>query len=389
MNPAVPTPTPSPTASTRPPRRFGQGAITTALNLGPLASFPGSWRGTGFNVMWRPDNGKNPAFDDIHRFLELNLTNDSFDFRVIPGVVPNRGAGEQEDLSLYGLHYLQRVSDADVPPVTTAGEALHIEPGLFMNVPASENHKTPTIVRMGSIPHGVTVLMQGPAPKAVPVDGPPHIPPIFPLEQLPEFTPEKPEGGEPNKNPPIEGLGIMPVDVPTPVVQPPPPLKHVNSKQHEVAEVVIENDNPGKTNGPFPAEFQDYVENPNKVLTDAIAGQEILGTIAIELNSEEVEDSIGNIPFLGTPKEQDEPKPANNAFVQSARATFWLEWVRIPDGTSGRPGAKNVPDPAHQIEPYLGEPTYLQLQYSQSVILVFNEVLWPHITVGTLTLSAG
>ena len=25
------------------------------------------------------------------RFLELNLTNDSFDFQVIPGVVPNRG----------------------------------------------------------------------------------------------------------------------------------------------------------------------------------------------------------------------------------------------------------------------------------------------------------
>ena len=280
-------------------------------------------------------------------------------------------------------------SDADVPPVTTAGEALHIEPGLFMNVPASENHKAPTIVRMGSIPHGVTVLMQGPTPSTVPVDGAPHIPPIYPLEQLPEFTPEKPAPGEPNKNPPIEGLGIMPVDVPTPALQPPPPLKHVKSKQHEVAEVVIENDNPGKTNGPFPAEFQDYIENPNKVLTDAIAGQEILGSITIELNTEEVEDSIGNIPFLGAPKEQEAPKPANNAFVQSARATFWLEWVRIPSGKSGRPGAKNVPDPAHQIEPYLGEPTYLQLQYSQSVILVFNEVLWPHITVATLTLSAG
>jgi hypothetical protein len=382
MNPAVPTPTP-------PPPRFGQGAITTALNLGALASLPGSWRGPGFNVMWRPDNTKSPTFDEIHRFLELNLTTDSFDFRVIPGVVPNRGAGEQEDLSLYGLHYLQRVSDADVKPVKTAGEALHIEPGLFMNVPASENHKVPTIVRMGSIPHGVSVLMQGPAPSTVPVDGPPHIPPIYPLEQLPRFTPEKPQPGVPNADPPIEGLGIMPVNVPSPPKQPPPPLKEVDSKQHEVKEVVIENDNPGKTNGPFPAEFQEYVENPNKVLTDAIADQEILGTITIELNSEEVEDSIANIPFLGTPREQQDPKPANNAFVQSARATFWLEWVRISDGSTGRPGAKNVPDPAHQIEPYLGEPSYLQLQYSQSVILVFNEVLWPHITVATMTLSAG
>jgi hypothetical protein len=373
------------------PPRHGQGPITTALNLGALASLPGSWRGNGFNVMWRPDNSKNPKFDEIHRFLELNLTNDSFEFHVIPGVVPNRGAGTQEDLNLYGLHYLQRVSDADEPPVQTAGEALHIEPGLFMNVPESENHKAPSIVRMGSIPHGVTVLMQGKAPSTVPVDGPPHIPPIYPLEQLPQFTPEKPLPGKPNEEPPIEGLGIMPVNVPTPPVQPPPALKAVTSKQHPVAEVVIENDKPGKTNGPFPLpEFQEYVENPNKVLTDAIAGQEILGSIAIELSSEEVEDSIGNIPFLGTPKEQDEAEPANNAFVQSARATFWIEWVRASsDGKGRRPAASNVPDPAHQIEPYLGEPTYLQLQYSQTVILVFNKVLWPHVTVGTLTLSAG
>ncbi|HXN37025.1 MAG TPA: heme-binding protein [Solirubrobacteraceae bacterium] len=371
------------------PPRHGQGPITTALNLGPLASLPGSWRGTGFNVMWRPDNSKNPAFDNIHRFLELNLTSETLDFRVIPGVVPNRGAGEQEDLSLYGLHYLQRVSDADVPPVTTAREALHIEPGLFMNVPASDNHKVPTIVRMGAIPHGVSVLMQGRTPSTVPVDGPPHIPAIYPLEQLPKFTPEKPLPGVPNANPPIEGLGIMPVNVPTPPVQPPPPLKDETSKQHPVAEVVIENDKPGKTNGPFPPEFQKYIENPNKVLSDAIAGQDILGTITIELNTEEVEDSIGNIPFLGTPREQDAAEPANNAFVQSARATFWLEWVRIPNGKDTRPSARNVPDPVHEIEPYFDKPTYLQLQYSQSVILVFNNVLWPHITVATLTLSAG
>jgi hypothetical protein len=379
----------SPAAPTPPPPRFGLGEITTKLNLGPLASLPGSWRGSGFNVMWRPDNTRSPTFDGIHRFLELNLTADSFDFRAIPGVVPNRGAGEQEDLSLYGLHYLQRVSDADVLPVKTAGEALHIEPGLFMNVPASENHPTPTIVRMGAIPHGVSVLMQGPTPSIVPVDGPPKIPAIFPLEQLPEFAPEKPQPGVPNADPPIEGLGIMPVNVPVPPEQPPPPLKGLSSQQHEVKEVVIENDKPGKTNGPFPPEFQEYVDNPNKVLEDAIVDQDILGTIAIELNSEEVEDSIGNIPFLGTPKEQNAARPANNAFVQSARATFWIEWVRYGDGKGGHPAAGEAPDPAHQIEPYLGEPTYLQLQYSQSVILVFNEVLWPHITVGTLRLSAG
>jgi len=90
---------------------------------------------------------------------------------VIPGVVPNRGLAPQPDLSLYGLHYLQRVSDADKPPFQTAGQALHIEPGLFMNVPPTIKDPTPqgTIVRMASIPHGVTVMMQGPTPSTTPV----------------------------------------------------------------------------------------------------------------------------------------------------------------------------------------------------------------------------
>lgn len=91
------------------PPRFQQGPITTALNLGPLASLPGSWRGSGFNAIWRPDNPESePLTGTTRRFLELNLTSDSFDFHVIPGVVPNRGLNPQTDLSLYGLHYLQR-----------------------------------------------------------------------------------------------------------------------------------------------------------------------------------------------------------------------------------------------------------------------------------------
>jgi hypothetical protein len=34
---------------------------------------------------------------------------------------PNRGVANQPDISLYGLHYHQRVSDADPPPFSTAG----------------------------------------------------------------------------------------------------------------------------------------------------------------------------------------------------------------------------------------------------------------------------
>ena len=173
--------------------------------MGPLAFLAGSWRGPGFNAIWRPDNGQPPENSAIHRFLELNLTNDGFDFQIIPGVVPNRGFNLQPDLDLYGLHYLQRVSDADPAPSPkvqppgysqTAAQALHIEPGLFMNVPASQqasNGNTivnePTIVRMGSIPHGVTVLMQGPNPGAKPTPGKPVIPPLTPFTGYPGLSP--------------------------------------------------------------------------------------------------------------------------------------------------------------------------------------------------------
>jgi hypothetical protein len=59
------------------------------------------------------------------------------------------------------------------------------------------------------------------------------------------------------------------------------------------------------------------------------------------------------------------------------------------------PGYPPVRRPEHidpeilRIEPFWPERTYLQLQYSQVVILVFNKVRWPHVTVATLTLSAG
>src|SRR5580704_8073617 len=83
------------------PPRFQQGPLTTALQLGPLAFLAGSWRGPGFNAIWRPDNPQSrpvtyPA-NQTKRLLELNLTNDGFDFQVIPGVVPNRGLNTQAD----------------------------------------------------------------------------------------------------------------------------------------------------------------------------------------------------------------------------------------------------------------------------------------------------
>jgi len=363
---------PRPHMSASGPLRFGADPITTGLQLGPLAPLIGSWQGTGFNQIWRPDNNQPPENSAIRRFLELNLTNETFQFDVIPGVVPNRGVATQPDLNLFGLHYLQQVSDADPPPFSTAGQALHIEPGFFMNVPASEVPANPaSIVRLASIPHGVSLLFQGPAPSATPVPGPPNIPPIFPIPELPAFTPP---GG-------ALGLGIQPTQIPPPGGP---------GGEHIVPEVDIADDIVGsQSNGPYPPEFQGFINDPNSVLRNAIAGQNILGTITIELSTENVANSIGNIPFLGIPNPAQAQNPTTpNAFVSSARATFWIEWVHIDDRHPGN-APPVPPGNGHGHGPFPGRPTFLQLQYSQVSILIFNNVVWPHINVATLRLSHG
>jgi hypothetical protein len=436
------------------PPRFQQGPLTTSLQLGPLAFLNGTWRGPGFNAIWRPHNkGSEPLGVATRRFLELNLTNDSFDFHVIPGVVPNRGVDPQPDLGLYGLTYLQRVSDADPKPSPhvhphgysqTGGQALHIEPGLFMRVPASSQPSVgddppvpivnkDAIVRMGSIPHGTTVLMQGPNPGNMPTPGRPHIPHLRPFTNYPGVVspgqpgtsfPLYPQTAAGQTSPPPPGpnppaLGIQPVTL--------------AGGAHPVPEVKISVDTlvtasptpAGLSTGPYPEHFQHFIDDPNSVLREAIEDQDILGHITIHLTTDNLSadgkptggigslyETVTNIPFLGVATRTPPPAPGTppapyafvgglvtsppqspiaNAFVYSASATFWIEWVRNP-GRPPRPlhdGPGEPCWPVRELEPYWEHSTYLQLQYSQLVILIFNGVLWPHVTVATMTLSDG
>src|SRR5689334_4018817 len=74
-------------------------------------------------------------------------------------------------MNMFGLTYLQQISDKNL----NAG--LHIEPGLFAAVPKTTDPDVPPmVVRLGSIPHGTTVLLQGTAATAaaapeIPDDG--------------------------------------------------------------------------------------------------------------------------------------------------------------------------------------------------------------------------
>jgi hypothetical protein len=245
-----------------------------------------------------------------------------------------------------------------------------------MNVPASQEPAVAaSIVRMASIPHGVSLLMQGLTPSTTPVKGAPTIPPVYPIKGMPVINPA---AGS-------LGLGIQPIDIPGPAG---------DGAEHVVPEVTLSADGAGsQSNGPFPPATipQAYANDPNQVLRDAIAGQDILGTITIHLDTTGAGSGIENIPFLGTPNPAQATDPINtpNCFVLQAEATFWIEWVRMEGYAPLVPQAKALDASIMAIEPFWPTPTFLQLQYSQVSILVFNNVLWPHVNVATLTLSAG
>lgn len=91
--------------------------------------------------------------------------------------------------------------------------------------------------------------------------------------------------------------------------------------------------------------------NPNVLLKDANKGRDIKSTTVLEFRQEG--SGISNIPFLGP--------PGGNAGVVSVSSTFWINRVALPAG---------------------GE--QLELQYTQTVVLRFAGLDWPHISVATL-----
>jgi hypothetical protein len=280
-------------------------AVAPDQGLGPLAGLAGSWSGQGFNAIWRPHRG---ASD---HFLELNVTNDRIDLEVIPGNIPNRGL-VQGQIFMHGLTYLQQISDANVK-VNEAPAGLHIEPGLWINVPPLTDPKEPAaIARLASIPHGTTILVQGITATAA--GGP-----SFPAASLTPFT-----IGHPNQT----------VDF---------------DEQH------LNKTTPFRTSGVGLTGVQAMLDNPNSLL--ATNPPNVTTTTRLHVSSTAgpiVGGGTSNMSFLvGT-------KDGPNADAAHVAATFWLQTLH-------------------------GDTEPKRLQYSQTVLLNFAGLSWPHITVATLT----
>lgn len=277
-------------------------------NLGPLAGLLGKWKGTGLNVIWRPD--RVPGQPSQDRFLMLSLTDDQLEFDEIPGAIPNRGL-LQPDIDMFGVRYLQSISNL------VTGDGLHIEPGIWAAVPATSNPPEPhTVVRMASIPHGTTVLAQG----------------VATLDSA---------------APPIPDINIKPFPIGS-------PGKPIDFPEETLANATVFRSPANEIVGITQA----MVDNPNSILTAAIAGQRITNLVTLLVSSDSAAPVLGggtaNTAFL-----QGAPSAGPNAQAALVTATFWIETVK-------------------------GNPDFLQLQYTQTVLLNFNGLSWPHITVATL-----
>jgi hypothetical protein len=151
------------------------------------------------------------------------------------------------------------------------------------------------------------------------------------------------------------------------------------------------------------------LDDPNSVLRSHIAGLTVTSTTVISISTIPNPPLFGggtdNIAFLlGNQATITNPRgPGQNAQSLQMTATFWIETVEhtidVPgfgpgDGVlSLRPEAPmpgqptptfNVRPPIVPIDPHPVTFTSTQIQYSQTVLLNFNGLTWPHVSVATL-----
>ena len=349
-------------------RRLAALAAPAEPDLGGVAGFVGTFRGNGLNTIFRPQDFAvtptplpNPGNGPNDNILEINLTEETLAFSKALGSIPNRGM-VQGDAFLNGIPYVQKINDVSVPanPI-----GIHFEPGIWLSVPPTTvPEEGATIARMASIPHGTTIEAQG---TSFTVAGGPHIDPV-------NITP-------------------------FPIGNPGHPIKFPSQTATDTGTFRL------------PQDLTDFIaagtitqpilDNPNLVLKNRADAQNITSTTVIQISTNPADPLFGggtdNIAFLLGDKNATGP----NADAIQMSATFWIETVTekitVPAYTAHRPvivhGATSAGKPVVSFAVTSNKPaaedttidvSYTQIQYTQTVLLNFNHLTWPHVSVATL-----
>lgn len=319
--------------------------------LGLVRGLAGTWQGSGFNMIARPDKqGNSPLF------LELNQTREVLKVDPIATSIPNRGFA-QSDIELFGLTYLQKISDM------VTGGALHIEPGIWVTQPVTEappevlppgaSAGSQIIARMGTIPHGNALLAQGMAtPVSSLTNGTFEVRPVNTAPFA--VGADMPAGGTQGEFPPYDLADetLAAANFRTPAGNSPPvPL-------------------PASIDG---VPMQTVINDPTRLLQAAIEGQFIQKMVVLEIaTTASLNTTNGPVTFpLGAGGIENIPFLITNAKAVQMFATFWIETV---EGSAGK---------------------FVQLQYVQTVLLNFpvletnKNLSWPHVSVATLRKTFG
>ena len=239
-----------------------------------------------------------------------------------------------------------------------------------------------TLVRMASIPHGTTINAQCVSPTTK-ITGKPDFTAAFNIVSIQPF-PIGTKQGPTNPVPPF----------PSQTASDPQTFRLPQDLSRFIAEGTI---------------TQAIIDNPNSVLGEAIATQNIkdftvfrVSTLPDGQPKPVAGGGTASIDFLAGDNAADGP----NANAISMNATFWIETVveelHVPPFPPGRPQAMEVhptstssgtPRPTFLLHPppnfhVTGPRTitaeWTQIQYSQVVLLNFGGLSWPHVSVATL-----
>lgn len=256
-------------------------------DLGPLKLLPGTWSnatlpGRGWNMIALPF-ATSPDTPFNFRVL-VNQFNETLKFSLVDKGVPNRGLAfappppSDADQLVVTIDYeqvIQQLAAEDFPVSGKAGPPalpIHHEPGLWLHM-LNERTENLDIARLGTIPHGDSVLALG---RSKIIDGPPDIPVIsgLPIGVTPDL----------DNNPYLAAY------------------KHFTPSGA----------------GKFLNLFDPTL--PNELLAEANQGVDITRTTVLEVDTTIEGAGIVNIPFI--------VKQANAADMKS---TFWIQELAETD----------------------------------------------------------
>ena len=380
----------------------------------PLEHFNGAFAGNGFNLIWRPrpdsdtnfplppPAGKQKPEGPSDNILELNLTLEQLTFGQNLGHIPNRGLDGEPDIDLAGVPYLQTVQDTTDPEKGSANNqihtGIHFEPGVWLFVPKAKFQKqsTPTIVRMASIPHGTTINAQGVVPDkgtaSVLKGGVLNAPIIKDADSTP-FSVQKSNDNKITIIPQTDAFA--------------PPMDAKNGNTFRIPQNLTNLNKTGRITSTI-------IKNPHKILQDIINSQKVLEHITFEVSTGGQPSNLNgggtaNISFLMGQSTPGDTNPPPNPIAHAAQMTsrFWILLVEykvnllksnvqsVLKVQPEMPKDSTAPTPWFNITtPVGGVPKDMtifvpgkQIMYSQTVMLNFKGLSWPHISIATLVPS--